>query len=85
MTKQSLINCAVGGAYSDGEIICKENDDFRTPSNRERQIDKLQKQADGIEKWLTQNEAKISSNGKTLIGKHVGTFNFVIGYKPSQS
>lgn len=79
MTKQSMINCAVGRVYSDGEIICKEDDDFRIQANRERQIDKLQKQADHIEKWFTQNYTKISSNGKTRIGKHVGTFNFVIG------
>jgi transposase len=43
-----------------------DDDDFRPPSTRERQIDKLQKQADRIEKWLKKNNAKISSNGKEL-------------------
>jgi hypothetical protein len=43
-----------------------DDDDFRPPSTRQRQIDKLKKQADRIEKWLTQNEAKISANGKEL-------------------
>jgi transposase len=43
-----------------------DDDDFRPPSNREQQIDKLKKQADRIEKWLKENDAKISSNGKEL-------------------
>ncbi len=43
-----------------------DDDDFRSPPNRERQIDKLKKQAARIEKWLKQNDAKISSNGKEL-------------------
>jgi transposase len=43
-----------------------DDDDFRPPANRQRQIDKLQKQADRIEKWLKENNAKISSNGKEL-------------------
>ena len=43
-----------------------DDDDIGTPSNREQQIDKLKKQADRIEKWLKQNNARISSNGKEL-------------------
>jgi transposase len=43
-----------------------DDDDIGTPSNREQQIDKLKKQADRIEKWLKENDAKISSNGKEL-------------------
>ncbi len=43
-----------------------DDDDFRPPSTRQRQIDKLKKQADRIEKWLKENNAKISSNGKEL-------------------
>ena len=43
-----------------------DDDDFRPPANRQRQIDKLQKQADRIEKWLKEHNAKISSNGKEL-------------------
>jgi len=43
-----------------------DDDDFRPPPNRERQIDKLKKQADRIEKWLKNNNAKISSNGREL-------------------
>jgi transposase len=43
-----------------------DNDDFGTPSNREQQIDKLKKQAQRIENWLKENEAKIGSSGKEL-------------------
>jgi len=43
-----------------------DDDDFRPPSTREQQIDKLKKQADRIEKWLKENDAKISSNGREL-------------------
>lgn len=43
-----------------------DDDDFRPPANRERQIDKLNKQAARIEKWLKDNNAKISSNGREL-------------------
>jgi len=43
-----------------------DDDDFRPSANREQQIDKLKKQADRIEKWLKENNAKISSNGREL-------------------
>ena len=43
-----------------------DDDDIRPPSTRQRQIDKLKKQADRIEKWLKNNNAKISSNGREL-------------------
>jgi transposase len=43
-----------------------DDDDFGTPPSRKQQIDKLKKQADRIEKWLKENDAKISSNGKEL-------------------
>lgn len=43
-----------------------DDDDFRPPANREQQIDKLKKQAERIEKWLKENNAKISSNGREL-------------------
>jgi len=43
-----------------------DDDDFRTPPKVEQQIDKLNKQADRIEKWLKKNNAKISSNGREL-------------------
>ena len=36
------------------------------PSSRQRQIDKLKKQADRTEKRLKENNAKISLNGKKL-------------------
>ena len=46
----------------------KDDDDaFPTLSNREQQIDKLNKQADRIEKWLKQNDAKIGVNKKELL------------------
>jgi hypothetical protein len=48
------------------EAVKDDNDDFRPPANREQQIDKLKKQADCIEKWLKENNAKISSNGTEL-------------------
>jgi len=35
-------------------------------ANREKQIRRLQQQADKIEKWLAENEKKIGSNGKEL-------------------
>ena len=43
-----------------------DDDDFRPPANRQRQIDKLKKQAARIEEWLKKNNAKISSNGREL-------------------
>jgi len=43
-----------------------DDDDFRPPSTRQRQIDRLKKQADRIDKWLKQNEAKIGSAGREL-------------------
>ena len=43
-----------------------DNDDFRPPANRERQIDKLKKQADRIERFLKQNDKKIGDNKKEL-------------------
>jgi hypothetical protein len=35
-------------------------------SNREKQIEKLQKQAERIDKWLKENDAKIGAQGKEL-------------------
>ncbi len=43
-----------------------DDDDFGGPSARERQIDKLQKQADRIERFLKQNGKKIGENKKEL-------------------
>jgi transposase len=43
-----------------------DDDNFPRLSNRQQQIDKLQKQADRIEKWLKQNDAKIGVNKKEL-------------------
>jgi transposase len=43
-----------------------DNDDFSAGSKGEQQIDKLQKQANRIEKWLTENDKKIGSNGREL-------------------
>jgi transposase len=43
-----------------------DHDDFDGPPKREQQIDKLQKQAERIEKWLKHHEPKIGSNGKEL-------------------
>jgi hypothetical protein len=43
-----------------------DDDDPGGPSTRERQIDKLQKQADRIERWLRENDKKIGDNKKEL-------------------
>ncbi len=43
-----------------------DNDDLPKFSNREKQVEKLQKQADRIEKWLKENDAKIGSKGKEI-------------------
>ena len=43
-----------------------DDDNLAGPSSRERQIDKLKKQAARIEKWLKQNDAKIGVNKKEL-------------------
>jgi hypothetical protein len=43
-----------------------DDDDFGIPPRAKQQIDKLQKQAERIEKWLKENDAKIGSNGKEL-------------------
>jgi hypothetical protein len=43
-----------------------DDDSFPNPPNREQQIDRLNKQADRIEKWLKQNDAKIGVNKKEL-------------------
>jgi transposase len=43
-----------------------ESDDLSELSNREEQIEKLQKQADRIEQWLKENNAKTGTTGKEL-------------------
>jgi transposase len=43
-----------------------DDDDFVGPSRRERQIDKLKKQADRIESFLKKNDKKIGENKKEL-------------------
>lgn len=50
------------------QIEVDKNDigDLTEVSSREKQIEKLQKQADRIEKWLTENDAKIGTTGKEL-------------------
>ena len=50
------------------QIDADKDDDDNFPSlpNREQQIDKLQKQADRIERWLKENDAKIGVNKKEL-------------------
>ncbi len=40
--------------------------DLPDASKREKQIEKLQKQAERIDKWLEENEAKIGANGREL-------------------
>ncbi len=43
-----------------------DNDDLSELSNREKQIEKLQKQADRIDKWLNENGPRIGANGKEI-------------------
>ena len=43
-----------------------DHDDFHDPPKREQQINKLKKQAEHIEKWLKENDAKTGSGGREL-------------------
>ncbi|MEJ2286664.1 MAG: IS1182 family transposase [Desulfobacterales bacterium] len=43
-----------------------DNTDLPDATKREAQIAKLQKQAERIEKWLAENDAKIGANGREL-------------------
>ena len=61
---------------------------FRGSASRERQIKRLHKQAERIEKWLKENEAKIGSNGKEISsnitdndsGQMITSHGFIQGY-----
>jgi transposase len=44
----------------------EEHDGIFDPFSRQKQIEKLQNQAERIEKWLAENDAKIGSNGREL-------------------
>jgi transposase len=44
----------------------EDRDSLLEPLSREKQIEKLQKQAERIEKWLQENDAKIGANGREL-------------------
>jgi len=50
------------------QIKTDQDDSTELPdaSNRERQIEKLQKQAERIDQWLKENDAKIGAQGKEL-------------------
>ena len=43
-----------------------DSDELTELSNREKQIEKLQKQAERIESWLKENDAKIGTTGKEI-------------------
>jgi transposase len=43
-----------------------DDTDLTDGSSREKQIEKLHKQAERIEKWLAENDAKIGANGREL-------------------
>jgi transposase len=65
--KRRKIRQKVARLLKDQIAADKDDDDnFPTPPNREQQIDKLQKQADRIERWLKENDAKIGVNKKEL-------------------
>ena len=65
--KKDKIQQKVKGLLKDQIAADKDDDDdFRPPANRQRQIDKLQKQADRIESFLKQNGKKIGENKKEL-------------------
>ena len=61
---------------------------FRDRASRERQIKRLEKQAERIDKWLKGNEAKIGKNGKELTsnitdndsGQMITSHGFIQGY-----
>jgi transposase len=61
---------------------------FRGRASRERQIKRLQKQAERIEKWLSENDTKIGSNGKEITsnitdndsGQMITSHGFIQGY-----
>mgnify|MGYP001822854337 CR=1 FL=1 len=44
----------------------EDRDGLLDPLNRQKQIEKLQKQAERIERWLAENDAKIGANGREL-------------------
>jgi transposase len=44
----------------------EDRDGLLGPLSREKQIEKLQKQAERIENWLEENDAKIGANGREL-------------------
>jgi transposase len=44
----------------------EDRDSFIDPLSRQKQIEKLRRQAERIEKWLDENGAKIGSNGREL-------------------
>jgi transposase len=44
----------------------EDRDSLLDPLSREKQIEKLQKQAERIERWLEENDAKIGANGREL-------------------
>jgi len=50
------------------QVKTDQDDDTDLPdgSSREKQIEKLHKQAERIEKWLAENDAKIGANGREL-------------------
>jgi transposase len=61
---------------------------FRDRASREGQIERLQKQAERIEKWLSENEKKYGTNGKEITcnitdndsGQMITSHGFVQGY-----
>ena len=65
--KKDKIQQKVKGLLKEQIDADKDDDDgFGGPTARERQIDKLQKQADRIESFLKQNDKKIGENKKEL-------------------
>ena len=65
--KRDKIQQKVKGLLKDQIDADKDDgDDFGGPSARERQIDRLKKQADRIESFLKQNDKKVGENKKEL-------------------
>ncbi len=65
--KKDKIEQKIKGLLEEQISADKENHDgFIDPLSRQKQIEKLQKQAARIDRWLEENDAKIGSNGREL-------------------
>jgi len=66
--KKEKIECKIKSLVEDHIEVDKTEDtvEEQMSTSREKQIKRLQQQADKVEKWLTEHDKKIGSNGKEL-------------------